>query len=61
VDTGAFVGGIEVVGRISTFEKYNNKVVVTEMYQKYKCIVIKKWLNIHIIANYINIISGCIK
>jgi hypothetical protein len=30
-DTGAFVGGIEVVGGLSTFGKYNNKVVVTEM------------------------------
>jgi hypothetical protein len=45
---------------LSTFRKYNNKVVVTEMYQEYKCIVIKKWLNIHITANYINILSGCI-
>jgi hypothetical protein len=61
VDTGAFVGGIEVVGGISTFGQYNNKLVVAEMYQKYKCRVIKKWLSIHIITNYINILSGCIK
>jgi uncharacterized protein (UPF0218 family) len=41
VDTGAFVGGIEVVGGISTFGQYNNKLVVAEMNQKYKCRVIK--------------------
>jgi hypothetical protein len=41
VDTGAFVGGIEVVGRISTFRRYNNKLFVAEMNQKFKCRVIK--------------------
>ena len=41
VDTWAFVGGIEVVGGISTFGQYNNKLVVAEMNQKYKCRVIK--------------------
>ena len=30
-DTGAFVGGIEVVGGLSTFGTYNNIVVVTEI------------------------------
>jgi uncharacterized protein (UPF0218 family) len=41
VDTGSFVGGIEVVGGIATFGQYNNKLVVVEMNQKYKCRVIK--------------------
>jgi hypothetical protein len=30
VDTGSFVGGIEVVGGLSTFGTYNNILVVTE-------------------------------
>jgi hypothetical protein len=41
VDTRAFVGGIKVVGGISTFGQYNNKLVVAEMNLKYKCRVIK--------------------
>jgi uncharacterized protein (UPF0218 family) len=41
VDTGAFVGGIEVVGGISTFGQYNNILVVAEVNQKYKFRVIK--------------------